>query len=92
MANRLGLATLVMAITAVLFVAAPPEAQANPRYAAYVVHADTGDVLFDRYSNDRRYPASLTKMMTLYLLFEEIEAGELALDDQIKVSPRATLP
>lgn len=91
MANRLGLTTLVVAIVAVLFVAAPPEAQANPRYAAYVVHADTGDVLFDRYSNDRRYPASLTKMMTLYLLFEEIEAGQIALDDKFDVSRRAAL-
>ncbi|VAW06186.1 D-alanyl-D-alanine carboxypeptidase, partial [hydrothermal vent metagenome] len=51
-------------------------AHANSKYAAYVIHADTGDVLFDRYSTARRYPASLTKMMTLYLLFEELDAGE----------------
>jgi D-alanyl-D-alanine carboxypeptidase len=64
-------------------------AHANSKYAAYVIHADTGDVLFDRYSTARRYPASLTKMMTLYLLFEELDAGELTLQSKLKVSARA---
>ena len=64
-------------------------AQANSKYAAYVVHAESGDVFFDRYSTSRRYPASLTKMMTLYLLFEKLEAGELTLQSKLKVSARA---
>lgn len=67
----------------------PAQASANSKYAAYVVHADSGDVLFDRYSNGQRYPASLTKMMTLYLLFEELEAGRLTMDSKIKVSAHA---
>ncbi|MEO1135350.1 MAG: D-alanyl-D-alanine carboxypeptidase [Pseudomonadota bacterium] len=66
-----------------------PQAHANSKYAAFVVHADSGDVLFDRYSNGRRYPASLTKMMTLYLLFEELEAGRMTLDSKISVSAHA---
>ncbi len=69
------------------FTSAP--AHANSKYAAYVVHADTGDVLFDRYSTARRYPASLTKMMTLYLLFEELDAGNITLQSKLKVSARA---
>ncbi len=64
-------------------------AAANSKYAAYVVHADSGDVLFDRYSTAYRYPASLTKMMTLYLLFDELEAGRLTLDSKIKISAHA---
>ena len=72
-----------------LMAAATGSASANSKYAAYVVHADSGDVLFDRYSTARRYPASLTKMMTLYLLFEELEAGRLKLDSKLKVSKRA---
>ncbi|WP_428408943.1 D-alanyl-D-alanine carboxypeptidase [Hyphococcus sp.] len=64
-------------------------AAANSKYAAYVVHADSGDVLFDRYSTGTRYPASLTKMMTLYLLFDELEAGRLSLDSKISVSAHA---
>lgn len=83
------LALFASTLTALAAVTAP--AQANPRYAAYVIHAETGDILFDRYSTERRYPASLTKMMTLYLLFEKIEAGELTLDSKLKVSKRASL-
>ena len=44
-------------------------ATANERYAAYVLDANTGKVLFSRNSDARRYPASLTKMMTVYLIF-----------------------
>lgn len=64
-------------------------ASANSKYAAIIIQADSGDVLFDRHSNARRYPASLTKMMTLYLLFEEIEAGRLSPSSQLTVSSRA---
>ena len=77
---------ILMAALAVGF-AAP--ASANSKYAAYVVHAESGDVLFNRYSTSRRYPASLTKMMTLYLLFEELEAGNITLKTKLKVSKTA---
>ncbi|WP_411820190.1 D-alanyl-D-alanine carboxypeptidase [Hyphococcus formosus] len=77
----------VLALAVGVFLA--PQAQANSKYAAFVIHADSGDVFFDRYSTGRRYPASLTKMMTLYLLFEALEAGEITLDSKIKVSAHA---
>lgn len=64
-------------------------AAGNSKYAAVVIHADTGDILFDKYSTQKRYPASLTKMMTLYLLFEELEAGRLTMQSQLKVSRNA---
>lgn len=64
-------------------------AAANPNYAAFVMHADSGDVLFSRYADEQRYPASLTKMMTLYLLFEELEAGRLTVDSELAVSSQA---
>ena len=64
-------------------------AHANSKYAAFVIHADSGDILFDRYSTSRRYPASLTKMMTLYLLFEELEAGGLTMSSKLTVSKTA---
>ncbi len=76
-----------LALAAALFLA--PQASANSKYAAYVVHADSGDVLFDRYSDGQRYPASLTKMMTLYLLFEELDAGRMTLESKIKISAHA---
>lgn len=79
----------LLALIAFGFALSAGPAAANPKYAAIVVHADSGDVLFSRYADKRLYPASLTKMMTLYLLFEEIEAGRLSLDSKLKVSARA---
>ncbi|MGV3579828.1 D-alanyl-D-alanine carboxypeptidase family protein [Brevundimonas sp.] len=61
----------------------------NSRYAAIVVDAGTGEVLFGRHADSRRYPASITKMMTLYLTFEALEKGAATLDDVITVSPLA---
>jgi D-alanyl-D-alanine carboxypeptidase len=60
-----------------------------PQYAAIVMHADTGDILLDKYADAKRYPASLTKMMTLYLLFEELEAGTFNPDSMLTVSVQA---
>lgn len=61
----------------------------NPRYAGIVVDLDNGEVLYAENIDDQRYPASLTKMMTLYLTFEALEAGTLRLDDPLRVSPFA---
>lgn len=80
---------LVLCILVSCAVLGQTPALANSKYAAVVIHADTGDVLFDRYSTQRRYPASLTKMMTVYMLFEELEAGNLTLQTKMKVSRNA---
>lgn len=70
---------------------APPVAQSsdNARYAAIVVDAASGEVLFSRFADARRYPASITKVMTLYLTFEALESGKVKLTDNLIVSPRA---
>lgn len=59
---------------------------ASDKYAAIVVDARSGKVLYERASDAPRYPASLTKMMTLYLLFEALDEGRVRLDEQIPVS------
>ncbi len=64
-------------------------AQANPRYAAIVYDVKSGEVLFSRNADARRYPASITKVMTLYIVFEELEAGRLSLDTPMRVSQNA---
>lgn len=61
------------------------EAQAA-KSAALVMDAATGKILYQAHANDPRYPASLTKMMTLYMLFEAMDAKKLKLDDRLKVS------
>ena len=52
----------------------------NPPYAGIVVDAKSGTVLTARNADAKRYPASLTKIMTLYLLFEQLEKGKLTLN------------
>lgn len=59
------------------------------RYSSMVIDVDTGEVLYARNADERRYPASLTKMMTLYMTFEALEQGRLRLDQPLKVSKRA---
>lgn len=68
---------------------APLFAQENTRYAAIVVDAESGEVLFARHADSRRYPASITKVMTLYLTFEALTEGKVKLDDVLTISPRA---
>jgi D-alanyl-D-alanine carboxypeptidase len=62
----------------------------TPPYAAIVVDANSGNVLHSANADELRHPASLTKIMTLYLLFERIEAGRLKLDSQLPVSEHAS--
>ena len=58
-------------------------------YADIVVDANSGAVLHATNPDARRHPASLTKIMTLYLLFEQLEAGKFKLDTPLKVSAEA---
>jgi D-alanyl-D-alanine carboxypeptidase len=62
-----------------LVVALPLSVSAAP-YAAYVIDARSGEVLHARNADTRLHPASLTKMMTLYVAFQAIENGEISLD------------
>ena len=58
-------------------------------YAAMVMDARSGEVLHSRNADTRLHPASLTKMMTLYIAFEAVERGEISLDTKVKISPKA---
>jgi D-alanyl-D-alanine carboxypeptidase len=61
----------------------------SPPFAAMVVDTNTGRVLYAKNENELRHPASITKVMTLYMLFEQLERGKLSLDDEIQVSAHA---
>ncbi len=61
----------------------------HPPYAAIVVDANSDQVLHEASPDAPRHPASLTKVMTLYLLFEQIEAGKFKLDTRLQVSAHA---
>ena len=62
---------------------------ANPKYAGFVIDANNGKVLYQDRADEYRYPASLTKMMTLYIAFEAVEHGEISMDTLVRVSKHA---
>src|SRR5689334_21267791 len=61
----------------------------GPPFAAMVVDAKTGRTLHAQNENELRHPASVTKVMTLYLLFEQLERGRLSLNTPLRVSAHA---
>jgi D-alanyl-D-alanine carboxypeptidase len=82
--SRLAFAAILVAAVA----AAAPDASAR-QYAAVVMDARNGEVLHARNADTRLHPASLTKMMTLYLVIEAVENGKLGLDQRVRVSRHA---
>ena len=97
-ARRLFLA-LGFAVTAAASLATPAGAQipyfqdlmaaSQTKYAAIVVDAKSGEILYAKHADSPRYPASITKIMTLYLTFEQLAAGKMHLDDRVAFSPHA---
>lgn len=61
----------------------------SEKYAAIVVDANTGRTLYSASADQIRYPASLTKMMTIYMLFEALDSGRIGKSTQIPISAHA---
>lgn len=81
-------AVAFVGFAALLQSAAP--AHARPaRHAAMILDANTGAVLHNDNADERRHPASLTKMMTLYLTFEIIEQGRMSMSSKVTISQEA---
>lgn len=76
-------AQLLMATIAI------PESVAAPKQAAVVMDANTGKILYSSNADAHRYPASLTKMMTLYIVFEMLESGRLSPDSKLLMTKNA---
>ncbi|MBX5190550.1 D-alanyl-D-alanine carboxypeptidase [Rhizobium sp. NZLR3b] len=84
------LAILSVAVTIVLVDSVSAEAEAaNSKYAGIVVDAKTGNVLYSENADRLQYPASLTKMMTIYMTFEALEQGRIRLDTPVPFSAHA---
>jgi D-alanyl-D-alanine carboxypeptidase len=79
-----------VALAAVLGLAALQPAAAASRQAAIVVDANTGKTLYSSNADAPRYPASLTKMMTLYMVFEALSAGKIKKTTPITFSAHAS--
>ncbi|AJY47456.1 D-alanyl-D-alanine carboxypeptidase [Martelella endophytica] len=81
--------TVLAAILVFLTGLAAVEARADTNDAAIVIDTNTGKVLYSDNPDAPRYPASLTKMMTLYLLFEAMDEGRVSLNTKIPFSKNA---
>lgn len=91
-ARRLAVASLCLALTLAMAGPAALPAQATDvetRYAAIVVDAGSGEVLYARHADATRFPASITKVMTIYLAMEALAEGRIRETDLITISPRA---
>ncbi|MEM7319515.1 MAG: D-alanyl-D-alanine carboxypeptidase family protein [Pseudomonadota bacterium] len=88
--RRIGPARLGLILLTLLWlcVIVPLSAAAAP-YAAMVIDARTGEVLHSRNADTRLHPASLTKMMTLYIAFEAVRNGEIELDTKVRITKAA---
>lgn len=69
--------------------ARPPAQFSESKFAALAIDAVSGEVLYEHGADAVRHPASLTKMMTLYLVFDEISAGRMRPSDEVPVSAHA---
>jgi D-alanyl-D-alanine carboxypeptidase len=103
--TRVAVLTTVAGLVAAFTVVGPAEAKSkrnqarkshaarsggySPPFAAFIVDANSGRTLHDVAANELRHPASVTKVMTLYMVFEQLERGTLSLDTELKVSARA---
>jgi len=81
------LATLVLSCLVLLGTLQP--ASAKVQFSAIAVDARTGKILFSNDIDGPRHPASLTKVMTLYVLFQDLKAGRYKLTSELKMSNRA---
>jgi len=70
----------------------PPEARESysPAFSSIIVDGNSGATLSANNPDASRHPASLTKIMTLYLLFERLDAGKMKLDTEMDVSEHAS--
>ncbi|TPJ35569.1 D-alanyl-D-alanine carboxypeptidase [Mesorhizobium sp. B2-8-3] len=88
--SSLSFKAIMVAALAVTIVAADVASALAARSAAIVVDAKTGKVLYSADANGRRYPASLTKMMTLYLTFEALAKGRISKNTPVPFSAHAS--
>ncbi|MFC7398777.1 serine hydrolase [Chelatococcus sp. GCM10030263] len=91
----MALAGIIGVVTLSMLAASPAEARRKrapayqPPFAALVVDAKTGRELYAKNEDAPRIPASLTKVMTLYLLFERLDERRISLNTPLQVSARA---
>ncbi len=83
----------ILAFFALLLIASPALAQVAPletvAQQAYIVDAETGQVLFDKNGDQRMPTSSMSKTMTMYMVFDALKSGKLTLEQELPVSEKA---
>ncbi len=79
----------LIAVSALLLLAAPARALDTSAQEAIIVDYQTGTVLFEKNADEPVHPASMSKLMTLYVLFDRLKGGAVSLDDSFPVSQKA---
>ena len=80
---------LLVVVTSQVFISIPAHSANNPVYAAVTMDARNGKIVHSRKADQQLHPASLTKMMTLYITFQAVKDDELQLDDMVRISKNA---
>lgn len=80
---------MMLLLACILVFGTPGLAEAKPGFSAIAIDARTGKILYANGADEVRHPASLTKVMTLYLLFEDLKSRTIKLNTDIIVSRRA---
>lgn len=88
--NRNTISPIILAILLVLSSTQSVNAYSKPLYSSVVIDVNNGRTIYSRNATSLRYPASLTKIMTLYMLFEELKAGRVKKWTKLPVSRHAT--
>ncbi|MGR3365281.1 MAG: D-alanyl-D-alanine carboxypeptidase family protein [Maritimibacter harenae] len=87
--RRVGQVARLMVVSMLFVLVVAPTISFAAPYAAMVVDARNGRVIHSRNADTPLHPASLTKMMTLYIVFEAVEHGEISLDSLVTISRNA---
>ena len=80
---------MLVAVTVTVTACSAPQPSSAAPYAAFVMDARTGETLYSKNAEARLHPASLTKMLTLYIAFQAIESGEIGLDSMVTITRNA---
>jgi D-alanyl-D-alanine carboxypeptidase (penicillin-binding protein 5/6) len=86
LAYGLGMAFAAMAVPGGALALEPPNTASDH---VYIVDYNTGSVLFDKAAEEKLHPASMSKLMTLYMLFDAVKRGDVKLTDNFHVSKKA---
>lgn len=89
MKNRISYLLVFALLLQILVIPMPVEAASITAESAIVIDHNTGEILYEKNSDANMVPASITKVMTAYIVYEEIEAGNLSKDSMIKTSKTA---